>query len=70
MAALIGWARGTMYQLGSRHPTVRSTFKGDDVRIIPHATEHCAQWISPHAVDEHSYWPATPAVTCHIKFSR
>jgi len=34
------------------------TFEGDDVGIFP------------HAVDQHSTWPTTEAVECHIKFSQ
>jgi len=26
--------------------------------------------ISPHAVDQHSDWPAAETVECHIKFSQ
>ena len=38
------------------------------------AAEHRSQWpwrrISLHVVDQHSDWPATESVECHIKFSK
>jgi len=53
-------------------PTGRSTFEGDDVGFFPNAAVHCGLdvGISPHAVDQHSDWPAAETVECHIKFSQ
>jgi len=52
--------------MGSRSPTERGTFEGDDVGIFQHAAEHRPQCsdvgISPHAINQRSDWPAAEAV--------
>jgi len=58
----------------SRSPNGNRHFWGDDVAIFLHTTSTIPSGpdvgISPHAIDQRSYWLATEAVECHIKFSQ
>jgi len=59
---------------GSRYPTGRGTFEGDDIgsfRMVPSTVRSGPDiGISSHAVDQHSDWQAAEAVKCRIKFSK
>ena len=71
MGCKLGWAQATMHYMGPHTPMGRGTLERgwrQDLpirRTIPSGPD---VGISPDDVNQHSDWPTTKVVKCHIKF--